>query len=141
MPPIRAHLEARAHPGWEATGNLSPSPDHFQYRVWARRTQVTGPLVDNRFTAEPTPKHLLVLYYWAVGQVARVTGLTPDRANILLGMFMAGGLVLLIYAACRRFLEPPASTWAFLLALFAGGFGAWLSSSATCPIWFRGSGG
>jgi hypothetical protein len=126
MPTLRALGQARAHPGYEFTGNLSTSPDYMQYRVWARRTLVTGPLVDNRFTAEPSPPHLPVLFYWAIGRVARASGARPELVNTAFGAALAFALVLLVHAACRRFLAPRPAAWALLLIVLGGGLGAWV---------------
>jgi hypothetical protein len=114
----------RTPDGWTFTGNLSISPDYMQYRTWSRQTQVEGPLVSNRFTAEPNPRHIPVGFYWGVGQLSRLTGTTPEWVYAWLGVPLTVVLVLLAFVTARGFLRPPAIPWALGMMLIGGGLGA-----------------
>lgn len=115
----------RTPEGWTFTANLTVSPDYMQYRTWARQTQVEGPIVSDRFTAEPNSPHIPVPLYWAIGQVASLTGMTPEWVYAWLGLPVAMVLVLLLYALARSFLDQPrAIPWAVGFLLVGGGLGA-----------------
>jgi hypothetical protein len=119
--------ELSTPPGWRFAENLTVSPDYMQYRVWQRQATVQGPLVDNRFTAEPNRPHLLVAFYWFVGTTARVIGTSPERVYAYLGIPLAFVLAILLYVAVRRFLASEGRAWwVFLATLVGGGLGAHL---------------
>jgi hypothetical protein len=115
------HATATTPPGWHFTGNVTISPDYMQYRTWARQTQEMGPIVDNRFTAEPNPPHLLVGFYYLVGQLSRWTGLTPEFAYAYLGVPLAFVLTVLLFITVRMFLSVPSHVWWVTGLLLAGG--------------------
>ncbi len=119
--------QATVEPGWEFTGNLATSPDYMQYRVWERRTEITGPIADNRFTTEWHSPYLPVLLYWSVGALARAADLRPEFVYEGLGAPLAAALVLLIYLCARRFLSSRVAVASvFLATLCGGGLGAYL---------------
>lgn len=124
-PFLRAQLAAPD--GWTFTGNLSSSPDYMQYRAWSRQTQVEGPLVSNRFTTTPNRRHLPVFIYWGIGNVSRLTGVSPEWVYNYLGSILTFAFAILLYATVRYFMrEPRRAGWVFVLALFGGGLGAYL---------------
>jgi hypothetical protein len=113
--------------GHEFTGCLATSPDAMQYRAWARRTEHTGPICDNRFTTEPHRAYLPVFFHAAVGALARATDQPPEFVYEWLGAPFAFALALLLYACARRFLDDPrARWWVFLATLVGGGLGGHL---------------
>ena len=112
---------------WHFTANLSVSPDYMQYRVWSRQTVEEGPIVTNRFTAEPNRRHLPVMPYWIVGQTARLTGLTPEWAYAWIGAFLAAVFTVLLYALTRWFMPTGrATTWVFAFLMLSGGLGGYM---------------
>ncbi|MGH7502352.1 MAG: hypothetical protein ACREL7_11400 [Longimicrobiales bacterium] len=112
---------------WRFTGNLSISPDYMQYRVWSRQTAEEGPIVSNRFTAEPNRAHLPVMPYWIVGQTARILGITPEWAYAYIGAVLVAGFLVLLYALTRWFLKRPRATaWVFAVQLLGGGLGGYM---------------
>ncbi|HPF62556.1 MAG TPA: hypothetical protein PLI93_10910 [Gemmatimonadales bacterium] len=125
----------RTPPGWEFSGNLTVSPDYMQYRTWARQTQVEGPIVSDRFTAEPTSRFLPVPLYWGIGALAGVTGLTPEWVYAWLGVPLTIAMVLLLYVVIRRFLrDPVAVRWVFWATVLGGGLGALLLLVEETPL-------
>lgn len=114
----------RTPEGWLFTGNLSISPDYMQYRTWARQTQVEGPIVSDRFTMEPNRPHLPVAFYWGIGKLAHLTGMTPEWVYAWLGVPLTVVFVILAFVTARAFLRAPAVPWALGLMLLGGGLGA-----------------
>src|SRR5262245_42578476 len=78
-------------PNWTFTADISGSPDSMQYRVWTRKSQETGILVDNTFTSEPNKPHLPVVYYYVIGQISAWTGLAPEWVMAYAGSVFAFG--------------------------------------------------
>lgn len=112
---------------WRFTANLSVSPDYMQYRVWSRQTIEEGPIVSNRFTAEPNRPHLPVMPYWMVGQTANLTGMTPEWAYAWIGAFLAAAFTVLLYALTRWFMpNRRATAWVFAVLLLGGGLGGYM---------------
>ncbi|MFN0071251.1 MAG: hypothetical protein ACKVVP_07145 [Chloroflexota bacterium] len=119
--------QSQVPPGWTFTGNTRVSPDYMQYRVWTRQTQQTGVLVSDQFTSEPNEPHLLVLFYYAVGQISLWTGLSPETVYAHLGSIFTFALTLLLFAGVRAFMKSPSQAWwVFLAILLGGGLGAHL---------------
>jgi hypothetical protein len=119
--------EMQTPPGWTFTGNLKTSPDYLQYRVWMRRSQETGVLVDNRFSSQPSKPYLPVAFYYFVGKLSRSIGQSPEVTYQYLGIILAFGLVLLLFVTVRLFLPASYQTWwVFLIILLGGGLGAHL---------------
>ena len=105
------HGQLQTPEGWTFSANTRVSPDNMQYRIWMRRSQETGVLVSNTFTSEPNPPHLPVVSYWAMGQIARVTGALPESVYQWVGVPFTFALVLLIFAACRHFTRRDHHAW------------------------------
>ena len=114
-------------PGWTYTGNWTVSPDYMQYRVWIRQSEQTGPLVADDFTSEPNTPHLLVIFYYVVGQVATLSHVPAMFVYAYAGAVFAFLLTLLTYATVREFLDSQyQAVWVFLSILVGGGLGAHL---------------
>jgi hypothetical protein len=129
----RASLQTQA--GWHFTGNMSSSPDYMQYRVWSRQTQQEGVFVSNRFTAEANRRHLPVPLYYAIGQISRMTGATPEWVYAWLGGVAAVCFAVLLYAAVRYFLpDRQALAWVYGLLLLGGGMGGYLKFMQESPF-------
>ncbi|MAE62576.1 MAG: hypothetical protein CMJ49_14610 [Planctomycetaceae bacterium] len=125
MPHVRAMSQAPE--GWVFTGTTNVSPDVMQYRSWMRRTQVTGVLVDNRFTTEANEPYLPVLVYYMAGQVSAATGASPEWVFAGLGSAAAFALTVLLFVTVRRFCESSKQMWwVFGVVLLGGGLGAYL---------------
>ena len=114
-------------PGAKFTGNLNISPDYMQYRVWSRRTQETGLLVDNTFTNEPNKPHLLVFYYYLIGKISASIDQAPEYVFRYAGSFLAFVFTIILFATIRHFMESKYQTWwCFMVILIGGGLGAHL---------------
>jgi hypothetical protein len=124
-PVWRAQLETP--PAWTFTGNLSGSPDVMQYRIFTRRSQITGPIVDNTMTTEPNSPYLPVLFYYAIGEIASWLDVPDPFVTDYLGVLLAFVLVILLFLIVDHFIVVRYQTWwVFLVLLFGGGFGAHL---------------
>lgn len=111
---------------WRFTANLSISPDYMQYRVWSRQTLEEGPIVSNRFTAEPNRPHLPVMPYWIVGQTARLTGMSPEWAYAWIGAVLGAAFTVLLFALTRWYMRSRRATiWVFAALLLGGGLGGY----------------
>jgi len=118
--------EAQTPPGWAFTWNVSVSPDQMTYRIWSRQSQKDGVLVSNTFTSEPNTPHLPVVFYYAIGQLSRWTGWSPELLYAYLGSAFAFGLTILLYVVVRHFLALAHRTWwVFSAILIGGGLGAY----------------
>jgi hypothetical protein len=93
----------------------------MQYRAWFRQTQTLGPLLPNLFTSEPNRPHLLVLFPYFIGQVARATGLTPEQVYAYAGSVIVIGLMAVLFATVRRFVANEYQRWWIFGALVVGG--------------------
>jgi hypothetical protein len=114
-------------PGTKFTGNLNISPDVMQYRVWARRTQKTGPLVDNTFTNEPNKPHLPVIFYYVLGKMSAMVGTEPEHTFYYVGAFLAFVFTIVLFLTIRLFMKSNYRTWwCFFIILIGGGLGAHL---------------
>lgn len=114
-------------PGWRATGNLTVSPDFMQYRVWMRQSLEEGPVVSNRFTAEPNRPYLPVPFYYGLGTIAQSTGISPEWVFAWAGALFAFLFAILLFATSRYFLRERTATWtAFLGILVGGGLGGYV---------------
>jgi hypothetical protein len=123
------HARSAAPPGWAFSGNLTVSPDYMQYRVWARQAATNGPIVDNRFTREPNPPHLIVLLYYVVGKLALLTGLSPEWVYAWLGVPLAAALVVLVFLTVSQFLSVGYQRWwVTAVIVLSGGLGAHLKA-------------
>lgn len=119
--------QAETPPGYEFTGVLSGSPDALQYRMLMERSAITGPIVDNRLTTEPNEPHVLMLFYWGVGQLSSWLGVEAGIVYEYLGALFAFVLVLVLFWIVDHFVRSRYQTWwIFLAILVGGGLGAHL---------------
>jgi hypothetical protein len=108
--------------GWQFTGNLSNSPDYMQYRVWMRQSQLEGPIVSNKFTAEPNQAHIPVFFYAATGWLGERLGVQSEFMYAGLGVLLSFSMVLLLYRLVRHFVpDRTQAAWIFLAAWALGG--------------------
>lgn len=129
------HAQASARDGYTFSGNLTISPDYMQYRVWERQSVREGPIVTNTFTTEPNRAHLPVFYYWAVGQVARWTGATPEAVYAWSGALFAVVLAWLAWVFVARTLAPGVMRWwAYGAIMFGGGLGGHIKLLESTPV-------
>ena len=115
------HAASQTPAGYEFTGNVTISPDYMQYRTWMRQSADSGPLVDNRFTAEPSTPYLPVVFYWGIGAVARTLGVLPESVYSYAGALFAFLLALLVFLTARYFLPSGRGMWWVSLAILCGG--------------------
>jgi hypothetical protein len=119
--------QSQTPPNWSFTADISGSPDSMQYRVWTRKSQETGFLVDNTFTSEPNKPHLPVVYYYIIGQISAWTGLTPEWVMAYAGSVFAFGFTILLFVLIYYFMKSTYQTWwVFGILLLGGGLGAYL---------------
>lgn len=96
--------------------------DHMVYAAWMRQAMEGRLLMDNRFTTEPQPSLTIHLYFFLLGQIARLVGI-PLAAG--LGRIVCGAAFFLLL---KRFvghlrLKRGAHLLAMILATFGGGVG------------------
>lgn len=96
--------------------------DHMVYAAWIHQAAQGHFFFDNRFTTDPQPGLTVHLYFWLLGQIARVTGIPLAAA---LGRLVASALfVPLLYQVVRRVTTSVFSTrLAISLAILGGGIG------------------
>ncbi|MBX3082635.1 MAG: hypothetical protein KF716_13440 [Anaerolineae bacterium] len=75
------------------------------------------------FTTEPHSGALLQTYYVALGQVARITGLSLVVTYHLARIICTALMVWAIWGFLRHYLTENQAWWALLLTLFSGGVG------------------
>jgi hypothetical protein len=99
----------------------------MQYRVWTRKSQETGILVDNTFTSEPNKPHLPVVYYYIIGQISAWTGFAPEWVMAYAGAIFAFGFTILLFILVHYFMRSTYQAWwVFGILLVGGGLGAYL---------------
>lgn len=96
--------------------------DHMVYAAWMRQAMAGHFLFDNRFTTDPQPGLTIHIYYFLLGQVARITGIpwAAHLARIALGATFA---VLLFRLIKRLGLDLYTNKLTLMLALAGGGLG------------------
>ncbi|HEX4932304.1 MAG TPA: hypothetical protein VFV33_03940, partial [Gemmatimonadaceae bacterium] len=119
-------------PGWRFTGYLNGSPDEMQYRMLMQQSLQQGPIVIDPLTTEPHKPHIVVLFYWGVGHLARALDARPGIVYGVLGGIFTVAIALLLFWIVDHFSRSRTQTWwVYLALLFGGGFGAhlkWLDS-------------
>ena len=96
--------------------------DHMVYAAWMRQAMAGHFFFDNRFTTDPQPGLTVHLYFFLLGQVARITGIAwaTHLARIGLGV----GFALLLFRLIKRLgLELYTNKLALILAMVGGGLG------------------
>jgi hypothetical protein len=66
---------AHAPPGSSYLGFQYNTDDHMVYAAWMRQAMDGRLLMDNRFTSDPQPGLTINLYFFALGLVAKLTGI------------------------------------------------------------------
>lgn len=104
------------------TGSQLNADDHMVYAAWMRQAMEGHFLFDNRFTVDPQPGLTVHLYFWALGQLARLTGI-PFAS--MLGRAICTFLFVWLCAKLIDLLGKDlfTSKLALTLATFGGGFG------------------
>jgi hypothetical protein len=109
-------------PGGTFTGAPYNADDHMVYAAWMRQAMDGRLLMDNRFTTDAQPGLTIHLYFFALGLIAKVTGIQFAAA---LGRVVFSGLfVWLLFQLARR-LSPDIFTQklSLTLAVFGAGIG------------------
>lgn len=123
LPYLFAYFSAPADK--QFMGMMADVPDHLQYFSWMREL-TTANLSANKLTPEPNAPVFFNLLWWGMGRIGALVGLSYAGMFQLL-RFVGGALfLLLVYRVASWHLnDRPARRVAFLLVIFAGGFG-WL---------------
>jgi hypothetical protein len=121
LPYAFAYLTAPA--GRQFMGILVNVPDHAQYFSWYWDFQ-RADLAVNRLTPEPNAPVFFNLLWWALGKVGSLFGWDYATAFQLLRLVATAGFMLVAYRLIAWFLADVFQRRvAFLLAVFASGFG------------------
>ncbi|MDW8103982.1 MAG: hypothetical protein RMK92_03125 [Armatimonadota bacterium] len=110
--------------------------DHCVYLAWIRQAQEGHFFFENRFTTDPQPRLSVNLFFWAIGTVARWTGLP---VLLLFHCIRIGlGLVWLwtLWLLYKRLLPEGACLPALWLACVSAGLGwlFWRDEGILAPI-------
>jgi arabinosyltransferase C len=109
-------------PGSSFLGYVFSSDDQMVYAAWIRQAMANQFLFDNRFTTASQPGLTINLYFLAVGQIARITGIV--FATHLVRVALSVLLVHQLFALVRRLNWPVYETkLAVTFSIFAGGMG------------------
>jgi len=96
--------------------------DHMVYAAWMRQAMAGHFFLDNRFTTDSQPGLTVHLYFFLLGQVARLTGIA--LACHLARISLAVGFVFLLFRLIKRLgFELYTNKLALILALIGGGVG------------------
>jgi arabinosyltransferase C len=108
--------------GHQYIGFITNTDDHMVYSAWMHQARQGRLSFENLFAIDAQPGLTVHLYYWALGQIARVGGLifAAHFGRLLFGAIF---LVLLYRLVVRLNLSAFASKLAYALAVFGGGFG------------------
>ena len=96
--------------------------DHMVYAAWMRQAMSGHFLFDNRFATDVQPGLTIHVYFYFLGQLARVTGIAwaTHLARIALGV----AFVLILFRLIKRLgLELYTNKLALILAMVGGGLG------------------
>lgn len=120
LPSLYALLAAP--PGSLYLGTQWATDDHMVYASWTRQAMEGQFLFDNRFTTDDQPGLTIQIYFWAVGQIARLAGVT--LALLIAKVVLSYAFVWLAYRFVRRLTQDPLSIrLALILTVFGGGIG------------------
>lgn len=104
-------------------GILLNTPDTTQYFAWMRGFG-SADLIDNKLTPEPNEAVFFNLLWWALGKLARWSGLSLPLVYQLFRIVAAVAFLGLAYGFCRLFLpDRRQRRTAFLLIAFGSGLG------------------
>ena len=108
--------------------------DHLVYAAWMKQAMEGRFFFENRFTLDPQPGLTVHLFFWAIGNVARLTGIP-----LAMVLAKAGFSVLTVFALAallrRLEWEPFRIKIALFLSCFAMGIGfsVWTMFGVTIP--------
>lgn len=109
-------------PDGEYLGYQYNTDDHMVYSAWMRQAMDGRFLMDNRFTADQQPSLTINVYFFVLGLLAKVTGLS--LAATIGRLFFSGLFVVLLYRLVRRLgWEPTRARLAMVLTVVGGGIG------------------
>lgn len=96
--------------------------DHMVYAAWMRQAMDGQFLFDNRFTTDPQPGLTIHVYFFLLGQLARLTGIA--WASHIARITLAVTFSYLLFRLIKRLgFELFTNKLALMLALLGGGFG------------------
>lgn len=96
--------------------------DHMVYASWMRQAMSGHLMMDNRFAVETQPSLTINLYFFLLGQLARLTGIAAAAHIARIGLSVL--LVNLLYGLIRRLTKDVYTTkLALTLSVVAGGIG------------------
>jgi len=109
--------------------------DHAQYMAMAQvATEGLSPALANPFVTDEQDGRFVMIYLWAVGQIARTTGLDLVAAWHGVGLLAAWAFFLVVWRLCSLlFASPGSRRLAFLMVCFSTGLD-WLVVGAPEPI-------
>lgn len=115
-----------AAPGSRYLGFQYNTDDHMVYAAWMRQAMNGHFLFDNRFAIDPQPSLTIHLYFWALGLLAKVTGI-GTAAAIARAVFSFLFVMILGRFVGLVTQKPSAYKLAMLLTCFGAGIGflAW----------------
>jgi hypothetical protein len=110
-------------PDRQFMGIMLDVPDHVQYFSWMRELS-TANLAANQLTPEPNAPIFFNLLWWTLGRLGALMGWGYPILFQLLRVVATVLFLALVYRMCSWFLkERPARQMAFLIIVFASGFG------------------
>ena len=113
-------------PGKVFLGFRYMAGDHYQYGSFARQVADEGRLLmENRFTTEAQRPSYFLLYFWIVGTVSRLTGLSFPTAWEALRLIFGASFMMVVWRfTALVFPERRSRLIAYLFVAFSGGL-AW----------------
>jgi len=110
-------------PDKQFMGIMFDVPDHTQYFSWMREL-AQAPLASNKLTPEPNAPVFFNLLWWGLGRLGRLLGLGYAAMFQLFRLAASAAFMPVVYWLCAWFFENRRMRrTAFLVALFAAGFG------------------
>ncbi len=109
-------------PGTRYVGFQTNVDDHMVYAAWTWQAAHGALTFDNRFAVDPQPGLTFHLYFFLLGQIARVTGVI---AAMTIGRLVFTGLFVLLLSRLVRRLRPTVygTKLALTAAIVGGGLG------------------
>lgn len=121
-----AYAYATTPPDWRYMGIMVNVPDHVQYFSWFRELSDAN-LASNKLTPEPNAPVFFNLLWWMLGHAGRALGWDYAAMFQVLRVTVTVAFLLLLYRMCSWFLpDRLMRQTAFLIAIFASGFGWFL---------------
>lgn len=110
--------------------------DHCVYLAWIRQAQEGHFFFENRFTTDPQPRLAVNLFFWAIGTIARWTGVPVLLLFHLVRMGLGVVWLWTLWLLYKRLLPEGARLPALWLACVSAGLGwlFWQDSGILAPI-------